>query len=261
MQVIPLLLGRVEITGIKHLRNVQGEIVFSGYTGRKSSFSLVNICVLQHSLYTLFFIHLYGWQDSNQKLSNSDIIVYVLGGPGSGKGTQCSKIVQHLGFTHLSAGDLLQTEVNSGSQTGKMIQEFKKEGKLVPSEVIVKLLQQAMQQSGNRKFLIDGFPRNEENRLAAEKMVLNFFACFLYAGEFCTEIREGVDDNIDTIKKRLKVYHESTLPVIDHFAKKGKVRKINAERPVEEVFRSVEAVFFELGLVKHGVETSNVQTV
>lgn len=54
----------------------------------------------------------------------------------------------------------------------KMIQEFKKEGKLVPSEVVVKLLQQAMQKSRNRNFLIDGFPRNEENRVAAEKMVL-----------------------------------------------------------------------------------------
>ncbi|KAL2924113.1 UMP-CMP kinase 3 [Bienertia sinuspersici] len=143
-----------------------------------------------------------------------------------------------------------------------MIQEFKKEGKLVPSEVIVKLLQQAMQQSGNRKFLIDGFPRNEENRLAAEKTVLSFFACSLdsvgNSANYCISVRlseeemirrvlhrnQGrVDDNIDTIKKRLKVYHKSTLPVIDHFAKKGKVRKINAERPVEEVFRSVEAVF------------------
>lgn len=54
-----------------------------------------------------------------------------------------------------------------------MIKEFKKEGKLVPSEVVIELLKQAMQRSQNRKFLIDGFPRNEENRLAAEKMVSN----------------------------------------------------------------------------------------
>lgn len=60
-----------------------------------------------------------------------------------------------------------------------MIQEFKKEGKLVPSEVVVKLLKQAMQRSGNRKFLIDGFPRNEENRLTAEKMVPGFFCLFI----------------------------------------------------------------------------------
>ncbi|XP_010673482.1 UMP-CMP kinase 3 isoform X2 [Beta vulgaris subsp. vulgaris] len=207
-------------------------------------------------------------QDSMEKFSNRDIIVYVLGGPGSGKGTQCSKIVEHFGFTHLSAGELLETEVKSGSETGKMIQEFKKEGKLVPSEVVVKLLQQAMQKSRNRNFLIDGFPRNEENRVAAEKM-LNIQPTIVLVFD-CSEeetIRRvlhrnqgRVDDNMDTIKKRLKVYKESTLPVIDYFTRKGKVRKINAEKPIEEVFRSVEAVFSELGLAKHTVGRACVQT-
>ncbi|XP_021728813.1 UMP-CMP kinase 3-like isoform X2 [Chenopodium quinoa] len=212
----------------------------------------------------------YGWQDSIGKLQNRDIIVYVLGGPGCGKGTQCSKIVHHFGFTHLSVGELLETEVKSGSETGKMIQEFKKEGKLVPSEVVANLLKQAMQRSENRKFLIDGFPRNEENRVVAEKMlgiqptIVVVFDCS--EEEMIRRVlhrNQGrVDDNMDTIRKRLKVYKESTLPVIDYFAKKGKVRKINAERPVEEVFRSVEDVFSELGLVKHETEAGRayVQT-
>ncbi|XP_056682466.1 UMP-CMP kinase 3 isoform X2 [Spinacia oleracea] len=199
-------------------------------------------------------------QNSIEKFQNHDIIVYVLGGPGCGKGTQCSKIVEDFGFIHLSAGELLETEVKTGSETGKMIQEFKKEGKLVPSEVVVKLLKQAMQRSGNRKFLIDGFPRNEENRLTAEKMlgiqptIVLVFDCS--EEEMIRRVMQRnqgrVDDNMDTIRKRLKVYKESTLPVIDYYAKKGKARKINAERPVEEVFRSVEAVFSELGLVKRG---------
>jgi len=63
-----------------------------------------------------------------------------------------------------------------------MIQEYKKEGKLVPSDIVVELLQQAMQRSGNKKFLLDGFPRNEENRVAAEKIV----SCFIGSSvQFC----------------------------------------------------------------------------
>uniref|UniRef100_A0A5B6ZVS4 adenylate kinase n=1 Tax=Davidia involucrata TaxID=16924 RepID=A0A5B6ZVS4_DAVIN len=135
-------------------------------------------------------------------------IVFVLGGPGSGKGTQCANIVQHFGYTHLSAGDLLRAEIKSGSENGTMIQNMINEGKIVPSEVTVKLLQRAMQESSNEKFLIDGFPRN-----------------------------------IDTIRKRFNVYMESSLPVIEYYKSKGKVHKIDAEKPIEEVFEVVKAVF------------------
>uniref|UniRef100_I1P4U1 adenylate kinase n=1 Tax=Oryza glaberrima TaxID=4538 RepID=I1P4U1_ORYGL len=101
-------------------------------------------------------------------------VVFVLkiytGGPGSGKGTQCANIVEHFGFIHLSAGDLLRAEIKSGSENGTMIENMIKEGKIVPSEVTIKLLQEAMIKSGNDKFLIDGFPRNEENRAAFENV-------------------------------------------------------------------------------------------
>ncbi|RVW87665.1 UMP-CMP kinase 3 [Vitis vinifera] len=94
--------------------------------------------------------------------------VHLLGGPGSGKGTQCANIVKHFGYTHLSAGDLLRAEIKSGSENGNMIQSMIKEGKIVPSEVTIKLLQRAILEDSNDKFLIDGFPRNEENRAAFE---------------------------------------------------------------------------------------------
>jgi UMP-CMP kinase len=98
-------------------------------------------------------------------------VVFVLGGPGSGKGTQCANIVEHFGFTHLSAGDLLRAEIKSGSENGTMIENMIKEGKIVPSEVTIKLLKQAMIKDENDRFLIDGFPRNEENRAAFELVV------------------------------------------------------------------------------------------
>lgn len=193
-------------------------------------------------------------EDSSISFPNEDVVIYVLGGPGSGKGTQCSNIVSHFGFIHLSTGDLLQAEIASGSEYGTMIQDYKKEGKLVPTELVVKLLQQAMRESKIKKFLIDGFPRNQENLTAAENIMKIEPDIVLYFD--CTEeelIRRllnrnqgRVDDNIDTIKKRLKVFFDCTLPVVDYYSSKGKIRKMNAEKPVEEVFEDVKCVITDL---------------
>ncbi|KAJ6675154.1 UMP-CMP KINASE [Salix viminalis] len=184
-------------------------------------------------------------------IQETTVVVFVLGGPGSGKGTQCPKIVEHFGFTHLCAGDLLQAEIESESENGTMIHNFKKEGKIVPSEITVKLLQQAMQQSDNNRFIIDGFPRNEENRAAFENIVkikpefVLFFDCpeEELTRRILNRNQGRVDDNIETIGKRLKVYFESTLPVINYYNSKGKVQKIDAQRSVNEVFEDVKSVF------------------
>eukprot|EP00249_Psilotum_nudum_P035989 c6094_g1_i1 orf=288-1166(+) len=189
--------------------------------------------------------------------SKTPKVIFVLGGPGSGKGTQCAMIVEKFGFTHLSAGDLLRAEINSGSENGTMIQNMIKEGKIVPSEVTVKLLQKAMHESGNDKFLIDGFPRNEENRAAFEYVTgiqpefILFFDCS--EGEMEKRIlgrNQGrVDDNIDTIRKRFKVFVESSLPVINYYEALGKLKKIDAARTREEVFQGIEPLFLPLNKV------------
>ncbi|TVU37785.1 hypothetical protein EJB05_11120, partial [Eragrostis curvula] len=178
-------------------------------------------------------------------------VVFVLGGPGSGKGTQCANIVEHFGFTHLSAGDLLRAEIKSGSENGTMIENMIKEGKIVPAEVTIKLLQEAMIKSENDKFLIDGFPRNEENRAAFEDVtkVSPTFVLFFDCSEEEMERRllgrnQGrVDDNIETIRKRFRVFVESSLAVIEYYSAKGKVKKIDAAKPIPEVFEDVKAIF------------------
>ncbi|KAJ3684616.1 hypothetical protein LUZ61_013780 [Rhynchospora tenuis] len=181
-------------------------------------------------------------------------VVFVLGGPGSGKGTQCANIVEHYGFTHLSAGDLLRAEIKSGSENGTMIQNMIKEGKIVPSEVTIKLLQTAILENGNDKFLIDGFPRNEENRAAFERVTgivpefVLFFDCYEEEMERrLLERNQGrVDDNIETIKKRFKVFVESSLPVVEHYESLGKVKRIDAAKPIPEVFEDIKVIFSSL---------------
>jgi UMP-CMP kinase len=83
-------------------------------------------------------------------------VVFVLGGPGAGKGTQCTRIVEEFGFNHISAGDCLREERASGSADAELINNYIKEGKIVPVEITIKLILKAMEASGKKKFLIDG---------------------------------------------------------------------------------------------------------
>ena len=86
----------------------------------------------------------------------------VLGGPGSGKGTQCERLKTNFGFKHLSTGDLLREEEANDGLNADLIREYIKDGKLVPSEILVHLIRKAIEKNGNEGFfLLDGFPRNQ----------------------------------------------------------------------------------------------------
>ncbi|KAG0625664.1 hypothetical protein M758_2G071900 [Ceratodon purpureus] len=185
-------------------------------------------------------------------------VVFVLGGPGSGKGTQCTKIVEAFGFVHLSAGDLLRAEAKSGSENGIMIDNMMKEGKIVPAEVTVKLLEKAMKKSNNDKFLIDGFPRSLDNRelfdsvTGIEPRFILFFDCPKEEMErrLLGRNQGRDDDNEDTIRKRFKTFIETSLPVVKFYEKFDKVHKIDATRTVDEVFSSIEPLFQEFKPVR-----------
>lgn len=93
-------------------------------------------------------------------------VVFILGGPGAGKGTLCNYIVENYGYKHLSAGDLLRDErINPHSKYGELIEGHMKNGTIVPVEITCSLLEKAMNQSKDQvhRFLIDGFPRNQNN--------------------------------------------------------------------------------------------------
>ena len=179
-------------------------------------------------------------------------VIFVLGGPGAGKGTQCLNITRDFDFAHLSAGDLLREErAKPGSEDGALIEQYIKEGKIVPVAITVNLLLRAMEQSSHEYFLIDGFPRNQDNLEGWEEVVgdaadvlgVLFFDCpekvmqdrLLERGK--TSGRS--DDNIESIMKRFRTYQEQTYPIIRHYEQQGKVWTIAADRSRDDVYAEV----------------------
>lgn len=184
-------------------------------------------------------------------------IVFVLGGPGAGKGTQCENIVKQYGFVHLSAGDLLRAErARPESEVGAMIDDYIRKGEIVPVEVTCGLLEKAMQESGKENFLIDGFPRNKDNldgwnKAMGEKVNLKFVLFFDCSEEVCIErcLKRGQagsgrsDDNIESLRKRINTYNDSTIAIIDHYRQQDLVRRVDARMNIEQVFAEVKKLF------------------
>ncbi|KAI7902795.1 adenylate kinase-domain-containing protein [Cokeromyces recurvatus] len=187
-------------------------------------------------------------------------VIFVLGGgPGAGKGTQCENIKRDYDFVHLSAGDLLREEQKrEGSKYGELIQHYLREGLIVPMEVTIALLENAMKEAMEKekktRFLIDGFPRKMdqadkfEETVVESKFVL-YFSCTeetLLNRLMKRSATSGrIDDNIESIKKRFQVFKDTSYPVIEAFEKKNKVRQINAEQSIEEVYKDVKKVLDE----------------
>jgi UMP-CMP kinase len=145
------------------------------------------------------------------------------------------------------------------TENGAMILNLIKDGKIVPSEVTVKLIQKELESSDNRKFLIDGFPRTEENRVAFERIiradpdVVLFFDCpeEEMVKRVLNRNQGRIDDNITTMKKRLKIFNALNRPVIDYYKNKGKLYTINAVGTVDDIFQHVLPIFnsFEVYII------------
>jgi len=180
-------------------------------------------------------------------------VVYILGGPGSGKGTQSANLVRDYGFVHLSAGDLLREEQDKeGSEYGQLIKDYIKDGKIVPMEITVKLLENAIRSKMSKdtadKFMIDGFPRKMDQAVFFEQSVCPS-RCTLFLD--CPEdvMRERLlnrgktsgrsDDNEESIIKRFRTFVETSMPVVDMFEKEDKVVKVSAVGDVGEIYERI----------------------
>lgn len=192
-------------------------------------------------------------------------VIFILGGPGSGKGTLCERLSGACGYTHLSAGDLLREEVKSGSQYADMINSINVQGGLVPADLVVSLLSKAMLKAfvnnRSKKFMIDGFPRNIDNlntwySLMASQCVLDFV---LYIDCPMSIMKERImnraktsgrsDDNEETLVKRFRTFEEETMPVLKSYDRLGKLRTVDGTLDPDFVFRQAKKVVDSIQLI------------
>jgi adenylate kinase family enzyme len=188
-------------------------------------------------------------------------VVFVLGGPGAGKGTMCELAESQLGWTHLSTGDLLRAAREAGGPTATTIDEILTAGKLVPNEITVTLLRNAMEEvtrtTGKNNFLLDGFPRSLDNLEGwyeifgreAELPKMLYFECpYAVLEERIlgrAKYTGRIDDNVQSLKLRFDTFKAETLPTIECFKSKDKCVEIDTSQDRQTVYSLVQSSLAE----------------
>jgi len=182
--------------------------------------------------------------------------IVITGAPGSGKGTQSDLIVKEYGLYHISTGDMLRAEIKAGSEIGKKAETLINDGKLVPDEVMIELLHKTVLEHRDSKGIIfDGFPRTVAQAEALDKMLadmgekVNILLVMNVEHKTLVErlLERGktsgrADDNMETIEKRLKVYTDNTLPVIEFYRASGRLTEADNNTTVEECFNQIKKI-------------------
>jgi len=205
--------------------------------------------------------------------------IVLLGAPGAGKGTQCKNIVAQYGLLHLSSGDILRAERAAGTELGTKAQSYMDSGALVPDEIIIEMMTEAIKKAPAAGFLLDGFPRTVNQAvelaesLAGNEMKIDFVlnlqidddvvakrmtgrrSCpkcgAVYHIEHLKPKVEGLcdndgaelvqrpDDGPEVVANRLKTYHQQTEPLVDYYRNNGTVYDFDADRSPDEIRASI----------------------
>ena len=183
--------------------------------------------------------------------------IVIFGAPGSGKGTQSVRIVEKYGINHISTGDVLRAEIKNGTELGKTAKGYIDQGQLIPDELMIDILGSVFDSFKDSKGVIfDGFPRTIAQAEALKKMLAErgqdvsvMVDLDVPEEELMVRlIKRGkdsgrADDNEETIKKRLHVYHSQTAPLIDWYKNEKKYQHINGLGTMEGIFAEIcEAV-------------------
>lgn len=180
--------------------------------------------------------------------------IVIFGAPGSGKGTQSERIIEKYGVSHISTGDVLRAEMKNETELGKTAKEYIEKGQLVPDDLIINMLEKVLDEEKNDKGVIfDGFPRTIPQAKAL-KVMLNKRGTDVSI-MIDLEVEESIlihrllergkiqgrsDDNLETIKSRLEVYHTQTAPLAQFYIDEGKHVTINGgEGTIEDIFGRV----------------------
>ena len=181
----------------------------------------------------------------------------LLGAPGSGKGTQATRLKEHLQVPHISTGDLLRAEVAAGSKLGREAKAVMDCGNLVSDEILLGMLEERLARPDTANgFILDGYPRNLAQAAALDRLLARIgqpmdFAVQLevptdllverIAGRATAEGR--ADDSPESVRNRLDIYDCQTAPVIDFYRQHGKLTLVDGVGSLDDVFnRIIEAL-------------------
>ena len=178
----------------------------------------------------------------------------LFGAPGSGKGTQSEKIIDRYGLHHISTGEVLRKQIKEGTELGKIADSYISKGHLIPDDLMIDILRQELKglPKESKGVIFDGFPRTIPQAVELENLLAEIGSDL--TGVVGLEVPEEelvarmlkrgketgrADDNIDTILNRLKVYHNQTEPLKEHYQGKGSYMQIDGLGEVDSIFDSI----------------------
>lgn len=192
----------------------------------------------------------------------------LFGGPGSGKGTQSAKLIDNYGLYHISTGEVLRDHIKRGTELGKIADEIISKGQLLPDDLMIKILDEELDHNarGVNGVIFDGFPRTIPQAKALEELLskrgekLDAVIGLEVPEEELTQrlLNRGketgrADDNTETIKRRLEVYHNQTEPLRKHYTGTGMYMPVDGVGIVDEIFdRISEGLLARTGIPRRG---------
>ena len=183
--------------------------------------------------------------------------IVLFGPPGAGKGTQSEKLIEKYSLNHISTGDLFRKHLGEGTELGKLAQKYMDEGKLVPDEVVIGMVDEKIKATEDAKgFIFDGFPRTLaqaqalDELLAKNSMEISGMIALEVPVEVLKERIRGRgktsgrtdDQDEEKINTRIQVYLDETLPVADFYRKQGKLSTIHGVGEIDEIFGKIADV-------------------
>ena len=180
----------------------------------------------------------------------------IFGAPGSGKGTQSERLINEYGLHHISTGEVLRDHIARDTELGRIADSYISKGQLIPDDLMIRVLASVLDENPektSRGVIVDGFPRTIPQAEALKKMLeergtqLDAVVGLEVPEEELVQrmIKRGhdtgrADDNLDTIKSRLDVYHKQTQPLRDHYIKEGAYHAIDGSGDTERIFADIK---------------------